>query len=118
MKKKVVLIQDNEDILEIMDQVLEDEGFDVTASLTTEPIEKIDEIEPDLVIVDDHIRGNKKGSKVIEELKTDPQTEDVSAVLTSTSHDLPEKAKECKADDYIEKPFDIDHMINVVKNNS
>ncbi|MDQ0782488.1 two-component system response regulator [Chryseobacterium sp. W4I1] len=118
MKKKVVLIQDNEDILEIMDQVLEDEGFDVTASLTTEPIEKIDEIEPDVVIVDDHIRGNKKGSKVIEELKTDPETEDVSAVLTSTSYDLAEKAKECKADDYIEKPFDIDHMINVVKKNS
>ncbi|MDN5482004.1 MAG: hypothetical protein L0G30_10560, partial [Chryseobacterium sp.] len=62
--------------------------------------------------------GDKKGSKVIEELKTDPQTEDVSAVLTSTSFDLPKKAKECKADDYIEKPFDIDHMINVVKNNS
>lgn len=118
MKKKVVLIQDNEDILEIMDQVLEDEGFDVTSSLTTEPIEKIDEIDPDVVIVDDHIKGNKKGSKVIEELKADPQTEDVSAVLTSTSFDLPEKAKECNADDYIEKPFDIDHMINVVKNNS
>ncbi|MDN5476079.1 MAG: response regulator [Chryseobacterium sp.] len=118
MKKKVVLIQDNEEILEIMDQVLEEEGFDVTSSLTTEPIEKIDEIEPDVVIVDDHIRGDKKGSKVIEELKTDPQTEDVSAVLTSTSFDLPKKAKECKADDYIEKPFDIDHMINVVKNNS
>lgn len=118
MKKKVVLIQDNEHILEIMDQVLEDEGFDVTSSLTTEPIEKIDEIEPDVVIVDDNIQGNKKGSEVIQELKTDPQTEDVSAVLTSTSFDLPKKAKECKADDYIEKPFDMDHMINVVKNNS
>lgn len=118
MKKKVVLIQDNEDILEIMDQVLEDEGFDVTSSLTTEPIEKIDEIEPDVVIVDDNIRGTKKGAKVIEELKSDPETEDVSAVLTSTSFDLPKKAKECKADDYIEKPFDIDHMIDVVKNNS
>lgn len=118
MKKKVVLIQDNEDILEIMDQVLEDEGFDVTSSLTTEPIEKIDEIEPDVVIVDDHIRGTKKGAKVIEELKSDPETEDISAVLTSTSNDLPQKAKECKADDYIEKPFDIDHMIDVVRSNS
>ncbi|PQA97766.1 hypothetical protein B0A69_00025 [Chryseobacterium shigense] len=118
MKKKVVLIQDNEDILEIMDQVLEDEGFDVTSSLTTEPIEKIDEIEPDIVIVDDHIRGDKKGSKVIEELKGDPQTEDVSAVLTSTSFNVAHEAKECKADDYIEKPFDIDHMIDVVKNNA
>lgn len=117
MKKKVVLIQDDEAILDIMDQVLEEEGFDVTASLTTEPMEKLDEIEPDVVIVDDHIKGKKKGSELIKELKSDPETQDVSAVLTSTSPDLPQRAKECKADDYIEKPFDIDHLIEVVKKN-
>lgn len=118
MKKKVVLVQDNKDILDIMDQVLSEEGFDVTSSLTTEPIEKIDKIEPDVIIIDDHIKGNKKGSEVIEELKSEPETEDISAVLTSTSNDLAKKAEECKADDYIEKPFDIDHLIEVVKKNS
>ena len=118
MKKKVVLVQDNKDILDIMDHVLEEEGFDVTASLTTEPIDRIDEIEPDVVIVDDHIKGKKRGSQVIKELKSDPETEDVSAVLTSTSNNLPQQAEECKADDYIEKPFDIDHMVEVVKKNS
>lgn len=118
MKKKVVLVQDNKEILDIMDQVLEEEGFDVTASLTTAPIEKIDEIEPDVVVVDDHIKGSKRGSEVIKELKSDPQTETVSAVLTSTSSSLPRQAEDCKADDYIEKPFDIDHMIDVVKKNA
>ncbi len=118
MKKKVVLVQDNKEILEIMDQVLEEEGFDVTSSLTTEPVERINEIEPDVVIVDDHIKGTKKGSEVIKELKSDPETEDVSAVLTSTSNKLAQQAEECKADDYIEKPFDIDHMIDIVKKNS
>ncbi|SHK85632.1 response regulator [Chryseobacterium polytrichastri] len=118
MKKKVVLVQDNEDILDIMDQVLTEEGFDVIPSLTTESIEKIDEIEPDIVIVDDHIKGNKKGSEVIEDLKSEPETEDLSAVLTSTSHNLPKEARDCKADDYIRKPFDIDDMIEVVKKNS
>ncbi|MEI2273265.1 response regulator [Sphingobacterium sp. ML3W] len=118
MKKKIVLIQDDKDILNVMDEILEDEGFDTVASLTTEPIDRIDDIDPDLVIVDDNIKGNKKGSKVIEELKNDPETEELSAVLTSTSNDLPRTAKECKADDFIEKPFDIDHMIEVVKKNA
>ncbi|SDQ64681.1 two-component system, OmpR family, phosphate regulon response regulator PhoB/two-component system, OmpR family, alkaline phosphatase synthesis response regulator PhoP [Chryseobacterium soldanellicola] len=118
MKKKVVLIQDNEEILDIMDQVLEDEGFAVTPSLNTETVEKIEEIDPDVVIIDDHIQGGKKGSKVIEELKSDPNTEEIGAILTSTSNDLPQTAKECKADDYLQKPFDIDHMIDVVKKNS
>lgn len=117
MKKKVVLIQDDKDILGIMDQVLQEEGFDVTPSLTTEPIDKLEEIEPDVVIIDDHIKGRKKGSQVIEELKSDPGTEDLPAVLTSTSADLAQIAEDCQADDYIEKPFDIDHLIEVVKKN-
>ncbi|AIM37059.1 hypothetical protein KO02_10395 [Sphingobacterium sp. ML3W] len=118
MKKKVVLIQDDEDVRYIMDEVLTDEGFDVTSSLTTEPIDNIEKIDPDIVIVDEHIKGGKKGNKVIEELKNDPETEDLSAVLTSTSHNLAQTAKDCKADDYIEKPFDLDHMVDVVKKNS
>jgi len=118
MKKKVVLVQDNKDILDIMDQVLVEEGFDVTASLTTEPIDKIDKIDPDVVVIDDHIKGSKKGSKIVQELKSDPKTEDVSAVLTSTSEKLPEIAQESKADDYIQKPFDIEHMVEVVKKNA
>ncbi|WP_316798268.1 two-component system response regulator [Pedobacter frigidisoli] len=118
MKKKVVLVQDNKDILDIMDQVLEEEGFEVTPSLTTEPIENIDEIDPDLVIVDDHIKGDKTGSEVIKELKSDPETEDVSAVLTSTSNNIAQQAEDCNADDFIEKPFDIEHMVEVVKKNA
>lgn len=117
MKKKVVLVQDNEEILQIMDQVLEEEGFEVTASLTTEPIENLENIDPNIVIVDDHIKGKLKGSEVIKELKSDPQTEQIPAVLTSTSSNLPAEAAKCNADDYIEKPFGIDDMINVVKKN-
>ncbi len=118
MKKKVVLVQDNEDILDIMDQVLEEEGFDVTPSLTTEPIENIDEIDPDVVVIDEHIKGEVRGSEVVKELKSDPETEDVPVILTSTSDKLPEQAEACKADDYIQKPFDIDHMVDVIKRNA
>lgn len=55
---------------------------------------------------------------MIKELKADPETEDLSSVLTSTSCDIAKTAKECQADDYIEKPFDLDHMVDVVKKNA
>ena len=118
MKKKIVLIQDNEAILNIMDEVLTEEGYEVTPSLIAISTIEIDQIEPDVVIVDDYIKGKKKGSELIEELKSNPETENLSAVLTSTSSDLSKKAKECKADDFLEKPFDIINMIEVVKKNS
>ncbi|MNK04005.1 Transcriptional regulatory protein WalR [compost metagenome] len=117
-KKKAIVIQDNEDILNIMDEVLVDEGFDVIPSLTTEPIEELAAIDPDILIVDDHIKGRKKGSEVIKEIKNDPETEELPSVLTSTANDIAQVAAECKADDFIEKPFDLDHMVNVVKRNS
>ncbi|QQT32904.1 response regulator [Sphingobacterium multivorum] len=117
-KKKAVVIQDNEDILNIMDEVLVDEGFDVIPSLTIEPIEELEAIDPDILIVDDHIKGSKKGSEVIKELKADPDTEELPSVLTSTDSDIAKTAAECKADDFIEKPFDLDHMVDVVKRNS
>lgn len=118
MEKKVVLIQDNEQILEVMDHILTNEGYDVTPSLTTDPIKEIEDINPDVVIVDEYIKGDQTGTEVIEELKSDPATEDLSAVLTSTSPELSKKAEQCKADDYIEKPFDIDDLIDVVKKNT
>ncbi|WP_333621478.1 response regulator [Sphingobacterium multivorum] len=117
-KKKAIVIQDNEDILNIMDEVLVDEGFDVIPSLTTEPIEELADIDPDILIVDDHIKGSKKGSEVIKELKADPDTEELPSVLTSTASDIAKTAAECKADDFIQKPFDLDHMVDVVKRNS
>lgn len=118
MKKKVVLVQDNKDILEIMDSVLEQEGFDVISALDTKPIDEIEEIDPDLVIIDDHIKGKQKGSDVVKKLKSQPETEGLAAILTSTSNKLPELAAACNADDFIEKPFDIDYMVDVVKRNT
>ncbi|MET4081906.1 two-component system response regulator VicR [Pedobacter sp. UYP30] len=118
MKKKVILVQDNEEILEIMDEALEDEGFEVTALLAPKPIEEIEQIKPDAIVVDDHIKGKKRGSEVIKEVKDNKKTAKVAAVLTSTSGKLPEQAKLCDADDYIQKPFDLDEMISVVKRNT
>lgn len=118
MKKKIILVQDNKEILEIMDEVLEEEGFDVTGSLTTEPIKNIDKIDPDIVIIDDHIKGSFKGSEVIKQLKSDQHTENIPAILTSTSNHLPSEAAACEADDFIAKPFAIDDMIDTVKKNT
>lgn len=117
-KKKVVLVQDNKEILEIMEEALEDEGFDVTASLTTKPLQEIGETKPSAVVIDDHISGSKRGSQVVRELKKDEKTSDVSAILTSTSEKLPKQAEDCNADDYIQKPFELEDMIEVVKKNT
>lgn len=117
-RKKVVLVQDNKEILEIMEEALEDEGFEVIGSLTTEPIQEINKTKPDAVVVDDHIAGSKRGSQVVKELKDDVKNASVSAILTSTSEKLPKQAEECNADAYIQKPFELDEMVDVVKKNT
>ena len=71
-----------------------------------------------MVVIDDNIQGKLKGSEVVKKIKTDPKTEELPAVLTSTSPNLKEQALACKADDYIEKPFDLDYLVDVVKKHS
>ncbi|MGY3054405.1 two-component system response regulator VicR [Pedobacter sp. UYEF25] len=118
MKKKIVLVQDNVEVLEIMDEALADEGFEVIASLAPKPLSEMEELKPDAIVIDDHIKGTKRGSEVIKEVKQNKKTEKVSAVLTSTSNKLAEQAKLCNADDYIQKPFELEEMISVVKKNT
>lgn len=82
-----------------MDDVRTNYGFDVTPSLTIEPIKNLASIEPDVIIVDDHVKDLKKGSELIAKLKSDPETEDMSAISTSTSSDIPQISAACHADD-------------------
>ena len=117
IKKKIILIQDNETILQLLDQVLEEEGYDVTASLTIEPIENILKIDPDIIIIDDHIKGKLTGSQIIKRLKSNTVTNKIPAILSSTSSNIVHEAILCDADGLIEKPFEIEDVLNLVKKN-
>ncbi len=108
MKGKRVLIADDEpDILEIIGYNLSKEGYEIqTASNGKEAIEKAASFNPHLVILDIMMPG-MNGVEVCRLLRTMPQYNDTLIIFLTALSDEPSQIKglETGADDYISKPL-------------
>ncbi|MGB4398296.1 MAG: response regulator [Daejeonella sp.] len=114
MKKKIVVIEDNHDILELLGFILENEDYEVLASLDAEPLKSLEEINPHLILLDENL-GAQKGHQLCLEIKANPGTSHLPVILISAVNDLAEIARKCKADDYISKPFLIEDLLDLVR---
>lgn len=114
MKKKIVVIEDNHDILELLGFILENEDYEVLASINSEPIKRLEEFNPHLILMDENL-GEEKGHKLCLEIKGNTSTAHMPVILISAVNDLPEIARRCKADGYIAKPFLIEDLLDLVR---
>ena len=106
-KEKILIVDDEEDILELVKYNLEKEGFQVICAKTGEDaLQKSKKDPPDLILLDLMLPGID-GLDVCRELKTEPTTKVVPIVmLTAKGEDADIVAGlELGADDYITKPF-------------
>lgn len=114
MKKRIIVIEDNNDILELLGFILENEDYEVLASLDAEPIKSLEEINPHLILLDENL-GSQRGHKLCLQIKSNPGTSHLPVILISAVKDLPEIARKCRADNYIAKPFLIEDLLDLVK---
>lgn len=105
--KKILIADDEPDILEIIQFNLQQEGYEViTAKNGDEAIEKAKKNEPDLIILDIMMPG-KNGLEVCNILRMMPAFKETLIVfLTAMSDETTEiKGLETGADDYLSKPI-------------
>jgi CheY-like chemotaxis protein len=112
---KVLVVDDDPDLLAICSLILESEGYDVEAARNgCEAMEKISKSEPDVVLMD-VMMPTLDGLTVCKMTKTDPRTKDLPIIIMSASETLREKGRGC-ANAVLRKPFDIDNLLNTVSN--
>ncbi len=114
MAKKVIVIEDNRDILDLMQYILEDEGYEVISSVDGSVLGNVEQHDPALIVLDNSL-ANEKGSSLCRKLKTNPSTAKYPVILVSAVNGIEDIAKECLADACLSKPFDINELIAVVK---
>ena len=114
MKKKILVIEDDDDIQDILTLILIDEGYEVVSSRDGKIVEDIKIIMPDLVLCDIWI-PTVKGSDICRIVKGDEATKHIPFILISTSIKLSDLAFDCGADDYIQKPFQIKEVTTLLK---
>ncbi len=114
LRKKILLIDDDLDLQDIMIDCLGEQDFELYNAVDGNATGLIYSIHPDLILMDVWLPG-KKGSTCCLELKNDPVTRAIPVVLLSAVNELEKIARQCRADACINKPFDIMHLQQVVK---
>jgi DNA-binding response OmpR family regulator len=114
MAKKILVVDDDESITEVIQIVLEGEGYEVEISLDGGVIPNFPGRLPDLILLDILLQ-RKDGRKICRQLKSDQKTMPIPVIVLSAHSDGSKAAAECGADGFLEKPFDVDVLINTVK---
>jgi len=112
--KKIVIIEDDVDTLDMIEIILEENGFAVVRATRMEPIAEVISIDPNLMILD-IVPPYGFGSDLCLEIKNNPKSSLIPVILYSASHNLKKFSKDCLADAYLEKPFDLDQLLEIVR---
>lgn len=108
---KILLVDDEPDLLGIVELVLVKKGFKVTALEAPPSVEELIQIDPDVVFLDLLLKG-QHGVDICQRIKADPRSKDVPVVIVSahTASEVKEACMACSADDFLTKPFDIHEL--------
>jgi DNA-binding response OmpR family regulator len=117
MNNKIVVIDDDKDILDIIHFILDEEGYEIVVYDRLGEIEEIAAHQPSLVLLDNKLAGVYSTNLCVE-LKSNESTKKIPVILVSASEDLEEIAKQCNADAFLMKPFDLKQFILMVKHHS
>ena len=110
--KKILIVDDDEGILDIVSRILTSYGFEVKTHSTGFNVPGIVlYYHPDLILLDIRLPG-KLGTDVCKELK---QLDSKLPIVLFSAHAEKEKTLgSCGANDFLEKPFDIKSLIDTI----
>jgi DNA-binding response OmpR family regulator len=117
MRKKIIVVDDDDSVREIFGIILERAGYDLQLIGDANDILKKNFRLPDLFILDKLLSGHD-GLDICRFLKNQKDTRDIPVVMVSASPDISTFSQKAGADDYLEKPFEISHLLKVVERNA
>ncbi len=113
-KKKVMIAEDDAGILEAMQLILEDAGYDVTTTVDGKTLQDIKEELPDIFLLDIWMAG-MDGTSICQHLRSQDRTKHIPVILCSANKDTQQLAQACGADDFLAKPFEMNDLLNKVE---
>lgn len=115
MNTTILIVEDEEDILDLMDYTLSQEGYDVITCIDTSNVRDIlDEENISLILMDRNLSG-VEGSIFIQSIRKDGYNQPVIYVSAKDSSDDIVEGFDRGGDDYITKPFNINEFKARVK---
>ena len=116
MNNRVIIYDDDADLLEVCSLILASRNFEViTKDKCTELLADLEQHQPGVVLMDNWIPdvGGVKATQIIKESK---EFKHIPVIFFSANNNVSELAREAGADFCLHKPFDIADLENIVAN--
>src|SRR5437588_10273058 len=111
--KKILVVDDDPDILDALQFMLEDAGYEVKTTEKGEYAENLHNTNselPDVIILDVLLSG-KDGRLICQKLKSQEETKRIPIIMMSAHPDAKRSVTVVGADDFLAKPYDVDDLL-------
>ncbi len=119
MPTRILVINDTQDILDLFRIMLEGEGYEVVLSgFPFQQISEIEQINPDLIILDIIFGDEKIGWQMLQLLKMKRSTASISVIVCTAALTVVREQEGHLVSQGIHvvyKPFDIDHILTTIQ---
>lgn len=114
IKKKILVVEDNEAIAESLQYLLQAYGYDVRIAENADFLND-DTYKDNLgLILLDYWLPKKNGGEITRFLKSNDQTKHIPVVIISASYNIRELVIKAGADDFIPKPYDMNFLLSKI----
>jgi len=114
MAKRLLIIDNDTEVLSVMEEALVYEGFEVRIKEDTQNIfQVIDEYQPDLVMID-YILDGINGGETCHEIKVNPVTSHIPVIIVSAYSKVILSLGNYRSDAFLAKPFGLDELVQLI----
>lgn len=108
-----MIADDDPGILDAVEAMLEYGGYEVSSTSNGATVLEMRDNFPDLLLLDIWMSGTD-GRDVCKKLKQEERSRHMPIIMISASTELEKSAKEAGADDFLEKPFDMEELLQKI----
>ena len=114
MKTRILIVDDEHDIVDLLEDLLLQKGYDIAKAYTqAEAQEQIEKFNPAIMLLDIKLPDGD-GVKFLKEIKPKYQKLDVIMITGLADKEIALEALKYGAADYITKPIDLNYLTNSV----
>ncbi len=119
MPTRIMVVNDTQEILELFQDLLTEEGYEVALySYAIEDLAVVERVKPDLIILDHIIGGEAVGWQMLQKLKLKRSTAKIPVVVCTAATNAAQEMEgylKAKGIGLVLKPFDIDDLLTAIK---
>lgn len=112
--KRLLIIEDDTDALEMAAFTFENSGYEVIRSAKEMAVEEVAALKPHIIVIGFSVNG-APGNNICTKLKANEATQPIPVIIYSANHDLATVSRSSCAEGHIARPYELDDFVYLVQ---